>query len=371
MRNSRVAGVRAGFEMLIEGFSLYGLPYKIVDMAEGGNVSKAGTFSVQRLLASLLIALKAWILLPKVRNVYMTIASSRLGFFRDALVIWPSKLLRKKIILHLKGGGYDEFYNAQPLWLQRFVRATLCQANVIVVLGELLREQFCFLSDSNVRIKVVPNGLPFELEQEVNIQKKPSIESTVRILYLSNMIRSKGYLDVLAACRILHHEYNVPIKCDFCGDFLVTAEDEDAITPQIAKANFLALIKAWDLQDVVTYHGIVLGHEKQLLLLNSHVFVLPTTYRGEGQPISIIEALAFGLPVISTNFRGIPEQVIDGFNGYLVEPASPEQIALAVRKMWQTPALYKELSDNALQHFSRNFTRDVHLARLISSILDN
>ena len=59
----------------------------------------------------------------------------------------------------------------------------------------------------------------------------------------------------------------------------------------------------------------IAGDEKEKLYSEADIFLLPTYYLGEGQPISIIEALSYGLPVISTNFRGIPEQIKNNENG--------------------------------------------------------
>jgi glycosyltransferase involved in cell wall biosynthesis len=95
---------------------------------------------------------------------------------------------------------------------------------------------------------------------------------------------------------------------------------------------------------------------------------LPTAYPWEGQPISIVEALAYGLPVIATRYRGIPEQVIDGYNGFLLEEKSPHLIADAVETLWKNPTLYEQFNKNAIEHYQKNFTRDAHLNRLIPVI---
>ena len=109
-------------------------------------------------------------------------------------------------------------------------------------------------------------------------------------------------------------------------------------------------------------------YQAKNLLSRAHVFVLPTSYPWEGQPISIIEALAYATPVVATPYRGIPEQVIDGLNGYLIPPGNPQEIARAVGKILQSPDHYQELSQNALTHFQDHFKREVHLQALIKAI---
>jgi glycosyltransferase involved in cell wall biosynthesis len=105
------------------------------------------------------------------------------------------------------------------------------------------------------------------------------------------------------------------------------------------------------------------------VLEDAHVFVLPTAYPWEGQPLSIIEALAFGTPVIATRYRGIPEQVIPDYNGYLVAPHAPAEIADAVQALWADPETYHQMSCNALELYADTFTQDVHLQRVIPTIL--
>ena len=88
------------------------------------------------------------------------------------------------------------------------------------------------------------------------------------------------------------------------------------------------------------------------MLSMAHVLILPTNYPWEGQPVSIIEALSFGLPVISTNYRSIPEQIIDHYNGYLIEYHNPDQIANAVYELVSEPDKYRQMSSECVNSFS-------------------
>ena len=133
---------------------------------------------------------------------------------------------------------------------------------------------------------------------------------------------------------------------------------------------FLLKIKEWELQSFVKYIGPVRGEEKLELLKNTHILILPTYYPWEGQPFSIIEALAFGSPVITTRYRGIPEQIIDGYNGFFVKPQSPVEIARAVSKIARDKSWYCRMSRNAVKHYEENFTRNKYTNRVISVLLN-
>lgn len=364
-----ISGLSVSFDILISGFADRNLHYQVVDKSAVGTSGKSGSFHHSRALNTAVVLLQFWVRLFFVTRVYLTVASSVLGFLRDALMIWSSRLLGRTVILHLHGGGYRGFYEAQSKWMKSAIRRTLSQADTIVVEGELLRDQFYFVSDAAGKVCVVPNCLPIGLRPDSSAVKSLPQDGPVKLLYLSNMIESKGYLKTLEACRILKQEAGTDIRCDFCGDFLRTAVNESDLSSDEAKAFFCDLIDSWGLEDVVAYHGVVRGKQKQEFLKNAHVFILPTRYPWEGQPVSIIEALAFGTPVISTRFRGIPELVIDGYNGFFTEPDAPEQIASHVRSLVRDPGMYRTFSENAIAHYHKNFTQEQHLKRLIPVIL--
>jgi len=118
------------------------------------------------------------------------------------------------------------------------------------------------------------------------------------------------------------------------------------------------------------WHGPVDGDEKLAFLRNSHFFVLPTRYMYEGQPISIIEALAFGLVVITTPHRTIPEMLEEGKVSEMIPFDQPEQIAHVIESYIRQPGKFEAMSQASIDRYRETFTRELHLERLIPSILD-
>lgn len=361
-------GMSIGFDLLISGFVARDLPHIVINRSEGMSGREVGKFSLGGALATFKQLASFYKNLLGVGVIYTTIGISHAGFFRDALLIWPAWLFGKRIVLHLKGGGFSNLYEDSSSWVRFLMRHTLARADTIIVLGELLRDQFEFVPGIEQKLRVVRNGLPTELQNSSVEAKSLETSQPLKLLYLSNMIVSKGYLDVLAACAILHNERHIPIHCDFCGAFIQTVNDEAGAVVE-ARARFQEQICEHGLEGIVTYHGTVRGDEKQKMLQEAHIFLLPTSYPWEGQPISVIEALAFGTPVISTRYRGIPEQVKDGYNGFLIAPNAPHEIADVVEKLWHDLQLYHQLSQNALMHFQEYFTQEAHLNCIIPVIL--
>ena len=183
------------------------------------------------------------------------------------------------------------------------------------------------------------------------------------------MIASKGYMKLVEACRILKERNLINFECDFAGDFVSTGFANDMVNIDEAAQDFFNYVKKFQLDKNINYHGVVTGDKKHRLLLESHIFVLPTMYPGEGQPISIIEALSYATPVISTKYRGIPEQVKNEVNGILIETQKPESIADAIESIVYDKNNYRKLSINALNVFNSKFTKEQYLDRLIPMVL--
>ena len=302
------------------------------------------------------------------RNICHQAAFSKFGFLRDLFIIWPAALLGKKIFIRVHSGGYGIFYENQSTVMKLLIRLTLERTYKIIVLGENLRQQFDFDEKLIKKTTVVPNGIDVPGKPEKILPKTYKETEIFRILYLSNLIESKGYLDVLKACHLMRKHGEDDFFCDFCGDFITIADERDSQSPIEREARFSKLIKEWDLSDQVAYHGSVVGKKKVDFFDKAHVFILPTNYLWEGQPLSIIEALSFGVPVIATPYRAILDQVIDGFNGLLVNYRRPEEIRAAITRMKSGGEFYKNLSRNALKHYSEEFTQEKHLDLLIPMI---
>lgn len=300
------------------------------------------------------------------RLVYVTIAQSCRGFVRDLPIIWLASMVNARVVAHLKGGNYDGFYESQPTWLQSLIKLTLRRVDRLLVLGETLCGMFDFDARLQDRVAVVPNGLPFG---EGGFPKHlPGPDEPIRLLFLSNLIESKGYLDALEAIRILVRTLGVNVQARFAGEFRTSRDDRLVRSAEHARRIFWKRIDQLGIGENVEYMGTVSGAQKWDLLSKSHFFLLPTDYVNEGQPVSIIEALAYGCVVISTRFRSIPELVEDGESGFLVDYEEPRQIAEKIRELAQDEDRYAEVSRNAVKHFQERFTMERHLQRMTAHL---
>lgn len=364
---SAVTGVALAFDLLIEGAEGRGIPLRVVDATRGVAVSKSGTFSMRRAFDTLCVVVLVWWHLLRCQIYYATMSTSNVGFIRDYLTVGFAKLLGRRTVLHLHGGGFKDFYiNGKP-WLQRMIRANLRRTDTIVVLGELLKEQFeCVGHFVKPKLKVVPNGLTLGVDEPVAVIKALPKGGRLQLLYLSSLMPSKGFFDVLQAVQLLDAHQPGRYHLNLCGSF-VDAKTETAVEV-FDVASLKAYIERHELDDSVTYHGQVLGAEKQRQFEQAHVFILPTSYSWEGQPLSIIEALAFAIPVVSCYHKGIPELIESERSGIFVEPQEPQAIADVVIRLAANAEKYESMSHSARVHYEDHFKREVHLEKLIQII---
>jgi len=124
------------------------------------------------------------------------------------------------------------------------------------------------------------------------------------------------------------------------------------------KAEFERMLAQPGLADMVQYLGFVSGDQKNQLLREADLFCFPTYYENENQPVNLIEAMAFGLPILTTRWRSLPELFPANYPG-LVNIRSPEQIAdrLVALMMVETGEGFRDI-------FLRNFTLEQYLSGL-------
>jgi glycosyltransferase involved in cell wall biosynthesis len=112
--------------------------------------------------------------------------------------------------------------------------------------------------------------------------------------------------------------------------------------------------------------GVVTGDAKYDLFLSTDIFVLPSYY--EGQPVVILEALAAGLPIVCTNCGAMDSAVRDGWNGFFVSPASPDELARRLNELVEDEEARRAMGERSRRLYEENFTISHFLARISHAI---
>ncbi|MBS1636790.1 MAG: glycosyltransferase [Bacteroidetes bacterium] len=267
--------------------------------------------------------------------VLIPISQTSTGFVKDSVFILISKLLGRKVIVQLRGSNFKNWLASASGSVNRYVRFVLKRTQGVIVLGNNLRHLFGDFYRPE-QIFVVPNGANYQVPQRNVSSDEP------RILYLSNLLASKGIQDVFDALVILSQK-NVRYSADFIGEWL---HDD-------TKAYCLDLVKRYHLP--VRIHTSAESKNKFQYLANADVFVFPPR-DPEGHPWSVVEAMAAGLPVISTDQGAIVESVQDGVNGFIVPPGNPAAIAEKLQTLLMDKSLREAMGKQSRSLYLNNFT---------------
>jgi len=236
--------------------------------------------------------------------IYFEIAPKGSAFIRDSIYIWICKLFNKKIIcqFHAKGISQD----IKTKWQLKYYKSVFKNVKVILLSKKLYDDIKLIIPEKNVYY--LPNGIENEITdtQFKEIIKIRQQNKELVLLYLSNMIESKGPLEVLEICRLLKKE-KVNFKCYFAG-----AWDSEKF-----RIKWFSTVKKYNLNNECIYVGPKYGIEKNELLFKSNYLIFPTQYPMECYPLVILEAFMFGIPVLAYNNGAISDIINSKKLGYV------------------------------------------------------
>jgi glycosyltransferase involved in cell wall biosynthesis len=219
-----------------------------------------------------------------------------------------------RVILHIHGAKFDEFFAGEPVWRQRLIAWSMARADSVIALSCGWRDKLKDMAP-RARLVVVENAVA-----QASIRPEKRRDGTCRFVLLARMDEWKGIDDLLDACCRLRHG-RAAVHVTLAGPS-GTAGDA---------AELAGKIRARGLDQIVRYVGELRGDAKANLLGEADVYVQPSHH--EGMPISVLEALAQGLPVVATHVGAIPEVITDGQEGLLVPPRRPELLAKAMKEL--------------------------------------
>jgi len=276
--------------------------------------------------------------------VYVPLAQNRLGFLRDVLFMVPTLFSKARLVVHVHGGGFRAFHDGTDPVMRALIRRCLAGVDRAIVLGERLRPMLAGLVPDG-RVTVVPNGIA---DPYGGLLTRPaangSVDGGCHVVYLGTLMAAKGFLDLLAAAARLKSA--LPgVRYTFAGEFY-RPDDRDRAMRCVEG----------QLEDVVTFAGTVDGERKAELLRSADIFVFPTHYPYEGHPYVILEAMAAGLPVVTTARAAIAETIEDGASGLLVPEHDPEALDAAIVRLATSPELRAKLGEAARTRFLSRYT---------------
>ncbi|RYD34593.1 MAG: glycosyltransferase [Verrucomicrobiaceae bacterium] len=204
------------------------------------------------------------------------------------------------------------------------------------------------------RVIDIPNGIHVP-DQLPRLPNSPSF----RILFLGNLFEDKGILDVIQAAGLFAANYSGHIRLSLVG-----AWPDESTRIRVEEA-----LESLPHTMEVTPPAPAYGNDKWRILADADVLVFPSRYRRENVPLVILEAMACGLPVIASLWRGIPSLVEDGRTGYLVPVSDPRAITEKLCLLAANPELRSRLGKNAAENYRNRFTLNQHINSVRSALL--
>lgn len=277
---------------------------------------------------------------------YVPAPGKRSALYRDWVVMLLCRPFFKRVILHWHAAGLGKWLETcTTIRTRSWTFSRMKNVDLSIVLSKYNRGDAEKLFPRS--IEVVSNGIPDPcpgFEHDVLPRRKARLAARlklllgekltpeeqsqagadpqiVHVLYLSHCTREKGAFDAirgvaLANQKLADQHSPLFLRLTVTGNFVTAADRKE----------FEELMKDGSASGCVHYAGFVTGEQKTALLRGADIFCFPTYFPNENQPVSLIEAMAFGLPVLTTRWRSLPELFPSNYPG-LVDVRSPDQIA--------------------------------------------
>jgi len=319
-----------------------------LDISDHRNLDNLGKIDIINVFLSFrnFFSLLKSLLKHKPDLVYFPI-SQNMAFLRDGIFIIIIKIFSKsKIIVHLHGSYFKDYYNKSNFIFKKFIDYTLPKVDSAIVYSYSLKH---VISKWINNIEYVPIGTTFKPD----ISNRDNREIIAG--YIGNLTRSKGIEDLVKAANIVLKKYK-NIKFKIAGSWW---KQEERIKNEI-----LNFINENRIDSNIELLGFISEDNKEKFLMSTDIFVFPSW--NEGQPLVILEAMAAGCPVIAIKDIGaISETVIDGETGILVEKQNPEEIAKAIIYLIENPDMRAKMGLAARKRFEENYTIDKNIDNTI------
>lgn len=311
---------------------------EFVNIATSRSMMEIGHFSPAKVFRHLAIFCRILgkLIFSKVDICYIALKCDGAGFLKDAPFALLCKLFGKKLIIHQHNKGMSSCINRFPY--KRLIPLVYKNARVILLSWRLYDDIKSVVDKDQVTI--CPNGIP-----DMAVHQVRENHDIPHILFLSNLIMSKGVLDLLDACNVLKKK-GYEFVCDYVGKE----------TPEITAQKFNEEVRSRDLENVVFYHGAKYGEDKESMWSSADIFVFPTFYENEAFPLVILEAMQNSLPVVTYHEGGIPDMVIDGQTGFICPKNDVEHLADKIETLLMNPRLAVDMGMNGNKLFKDKFT---------------
>jgi glycosyltransferase involved in cell wall biosynthesis len=274
--------------------------------------------------------------------VYFSFMPVGMGLYRDAIFALIMKLFRRKIIFHIQNRGMVK--NVDNKLISLLYQSIFNNSFVIHISKKLINEEFSSFHLNNTRFYVVPNGVKAISSEIIRSNKSEKI----RLIFLSNLFVEKGIFDLLEVYEDL---------CLVNNNILLSIIG--APTKNIENEIKDFILHRDQIKDKIIYHGPLYDKEKQQILVDSDIFVFPSYFSEECFPLSLLDAMAAGLPIIATNIGAIDEIIRENENGFIFEARNKSEMKERLQLLIHSEDLRYRMGQESYKIYNQKYTLNI------------
>jgi hypothetical protein len=305
--------------------------------------------------------------------IYVNPGQSIYGLFRDGFPL----LIRG--ILNYQGRGIVSLHGSIFCqWELDSLEANLLKTIIrgskyVTVLGSHQRhklEEFGVPHDKIIQLdntciteKILENDI-FYKHQDVDGKLFNNSENSLKVLYLGYLLEAKGYIQFLEAIETLSRSDDLRLEITLCGQLRTDSEQTPRFNNNLLEArrwieNLISRVNQSQYVSLRWIEGAA-GDEKARLFKEAHIFILPTQFRVEAQPISILEALAYGCVVITSKVGEIPHMFSEDTTAILLDDCSSVSISKAIKLLSEDNQIRTQMALDGFNLFKQRYSFDKH-----------
>lgn len=328
--------VKGGIATVVNGYREYGLGKEyslsfVESYRDGSKWQKLG----KAISGYFKFAVELLFRKPDVVHVHSSFGPS---FYRKIPFILMTSWRGIKLVNHIHGAEFEDFYvNVSPK-KRELIKKIYNKCDVLIVLSGEWKDKISTIVTED-RIQVIENYCHIPKLQE-GARKK-------QILFLGELGERKGCFDIPEIYKKVVNEVgNIPLVMAGAGEV-------ETIKKMLEERSVL---------ENVSFPGWIRGEVKEKFLQESRYFLFPSY--NEGMPMAVLEAMAYGMGIVTSNAGGIPKLVEDGVSGYICVPGDIDTISRKLIELIQKEECWKKCSFSARKKAIEQYSYDSHVEKL-------
>ena len=330
-------------QLLLEG-EYSRIQFHHVRMAFSFDIQEVGTFRWKKIFH--LVAVFFGIVEARFRTgaqvfYYPPASPNMVPFLRDCVLLIGTRWLFKKTVFHFHANGLADLYARLPWLLKKAFWLAYGKPTLSIAISDYGKRDGEFLKSQE--FVIIPNGIPEPKKLAVANFIAPN--AMPEIFFCGMVSEEKGVGILLEACATLKRR-GASFRCKIVGKAASEVEEK----------NFKDFVQNHQLEGTVEFTGPLYDDNKWKAYAGADVFCFPTHYSAESFGLVAVEAMMFGLPVVATDWRGLPDIVVDGETGFLVPPKDASAIAERLERLISDQDLRRKMGAAGRRRYEENFT---------------